>query len=68
MLFEVLDWFLMQFFFLSLMKHRGAEVDVKKLNKRPAPPRFGRKLTETQKVSSTLLFCKIGLKPHYMEA
>ncbi|CAN6848160.1 unnamed protein product [Brassica oleracea] len=30
---------------------RGAEVDVKKLNKRPAPPRFGRKLTETQKAS-----------------
>ncbi|XP_010420424.1 PREDICTED: uncharacterized protein LOC104706005 isoform X2 [Camelina sativa] len=28
---------------------RGADVDVKKLNKRPAPPRFGRKLTETQK-------------------
>ncbi|XP_056866080.1 uncharacterized protein LOC108809294 isoform X3 [Raphanus sativus] len=28
---------------------RGADLDVKKLNKRPAPPRFGRKLTETQK-------------------
>uniref|UniRef100_A0A6N2LJR7 PDZ domain-containing protein n=1 Tax=Salix viminalis TaxID=40686 RepID=A0A6N2LJR7_SALVM len=27
----------------------GAEVDVKRLPKRPAPPRFGRKLTETQK-------------------
>lgn len=48
----------------SLMKHRGAEVDVKKLNKRPAPPRFGRKLTETQKASHTLLFSKIGLNPH----
>ncbi|KAF3536227.1 hypothetical protein F2Q69_00018928 [Brassica cretica] len=33
---------------------RGAEVDVKKLNKRPAPPRFGRKLTETQKASIVL--------------
>ncbi|KAK3042788.1 hypothetical protein RJ639_001061 [Escallonia herrerae] len=30
---------------------RGAEVDVKRLPKRPAPPRFGRKLTETQKAS-----------------
>lgn len=29
---------------------RGAEVDVKRLPKRPAPPRFGRKLTEAQKV------------------
>lgn len=28
---------------------RGAEVDVKRLPKRPAPPRFGRKLTESQK-------------------
>uniref|UniRef100_A0A803L229 PDZ domain-containing protein n=1 Tax=Chenopodium quinoa TaxID=63459 RepID=A0A803L229_CHEQI len=28
---------------------RGADVDVKKLPKRPAPPRFGRKLTEAQK-------------------
>nr|VDC85539.1 unnamed protein product [Brassica rapa] len=32
----------------------GADVDVKKLNKRPAPPRFGRKLTETQKASILL--------------
>ncbi|CAM8908791.1 unnamed protein product [Rhodiola kirilowii] len=29
---------------------RGADVDVKRLPKRPAPPRFGRKLTDTQKV------------------
>lgn len=28
---------------------RGAEVDVKRLPKRPAPPRFGRALTEAQK-------------------
>ncbi|CAM8908790.1 unnamed protein product [Rhodiola kirilowii] len=28
---------------------RGADVDVKRLPKRPAPPRFGRKLTDTQK-------------------
>ncbi|KAJ0078623.1 hypothetical protein Patl1_24264 [Pistacia atlantica] len=28
---------------------RGAEVDVKRLPKRPAPPRFGRKLSEAQK-------------------
>ncbi|KAK3042004.1 hypothetical protein RJ639_001706 [Escallonia herrerae] len=33
---------------------RGAEVDVKRLPKRPAPPRFGRKLTETQKASLIL--------------
>ncbi|KAL0874259.1 hypothetical protein Bca101_023964 [Brassica carinata] len=33
---------------------KGADVDVKKLNKRPAPPRFGRKLTETQKASILL--------------
>ncbi|KAL6008559.1 hypothetical protein ACLOJK_034072 [Asimina triloba] len=31
---------------------RGAEVDVKRLPKRPAPPRFGRKLTESQKPDS----------------
>ncbi|CAL9110455.1 unnamed protein product, partial [Musa textilis] len=30
---------------------RGAEVDVKRLTKRPAPPRFGRSLTESQKAS-----------------
>ncbi|KAG2273741.1 hypothetical protein Bca52824_056296 [Brassica carinata] len=35
-------------YFVTLL---GAEVDVKKLNKRPAPPRFGRKLTEIQKAS-----------------
>lgn len=33
----------------SLLQNRGAEVDVKRLPKRPAPPRFGRKLTEAQK-------------------
>lgn len=31
---------------------RGAEVDVKRLPKRPAPPRFGRKLTDSQKAGS----------------
>lgn len=30
---------------------RGAEVDVRRLTKRPAPPRFGKKLTEAQKAS-----------------
>lgn len=29
----------------------GADVDVKRLPKRPAPPRFGRKLTEAQRAS-----------------
>ncbi|MED6204549.1 hypothetical protein PIB30_010100 [Stylosanthes scabra] len=32
---------------------RGAEVDVKRLPKRPAPPAFGRKLTEAQKARTT---------------
>ncbi|GAB2228497.1 hypothetical protein Droror1_Dr00022618 [Drosera rotundifolia] len=32
---------------------RGAEVDVKRLPKRPAPPRFGQKLTEAQKARAT---------------
>ncbi|AQK41360.1 rubredoxin family protein [Zea mays] len=32
---------------------RGAEVDVKRLPKRPAPPRFGRKLTDSQKERAT---------------
>ncbi|KAG6470269.1 hypothetical protein ZIOFF_071334 [Zingiber officinale] len=32
--------------------NRGAEVDVKRLTKRPAPPRFGRTLTEAQKFTS----------------
>lgn len=39
---------------------RGAEVDVKKLNKRPAPPRFGRKLTETQKTRATHICLDCG--------
>ncbi|KAH7571456.1 hypothetical protein JRO89_XS04G0056300 [Xanthoceras sorbifolium] len=38
---------------------RGAVVDVKRLPKRPAPPRFGRKLTEAQKAS--ILSASIGL-------
>ncbi|KAF9661248.1 hypothetical protein SADUNF_Sadunf19G0048500 [Salix dunnii] len=53
----------------SLLQNRGAEVDVKRLPKRPAPPRFGRKLTETQKacffsfffpfMSSLVSFCRL---------
>ncbi|XP_027360087.1 uncharacterized protein LOC113868587 [Abrus precatorius] len=39
---------------------RGAEVDVKKLTKRPAPPRFGRKLTETQKARATHICLDCG--------
>jgi hypothetical protein len=34
---------------LKNKKCRGADVDVKRLPKRPAPPRFGRALTEAQK-------------------
>ena len=51
--------FTMQFV-IFFIKHRGAEVDVKKLNKRPAPPRFGRKLTETQKASIVLCLFSVS--------
>ncbi|XP_021664994.2 uncharacterized protein LOC110653590 [Hevea brasiliensis] len=40
--------------------NRGAEVDVKKLTKRPAPPRFGRKLTEAQKARATHICLDCG--------
>lgn len=39
---------------------RGAEVDVKKLPKRPAPPRFGRKLTDAQKARATHICLDCG--------
>ncbi|PNS90404.1 hypothetical protein POPTR_019G042600v4 [Populus trichocarpa] len=39
---------------------RGAEVDVKRLPKRPAPPRFGRKLTEAQKARATHICIDCG--------
>ncbi|KAK4433203.1 hypothetical protein Salat_1082500 [Sesamum alatum] len=39
---------------------RGAEVDVKKLPKRPAPPAFGRKLTEAQKARATHICLDCG--------
>ncbi|VFQ72587.1 unnamed protein product [Cuscuta campestris] len=39
---------------------RGAEVDVKKLTKRPAPPRFGRKLSEAQKARATHICLDCG--------
>ncbi|XP_050386849.1 uncharacterized protein LOC126803136 [Argentina anserina] len=38
----------------------GAEVDVKRLPKRPAPPRFGRKLTESQKARATHICLDCG--------
>ncbi|KAL4595856.1 hypothetical protein ACB092_12G122300 [Castanea dentata] len=38
----------------------GAEVDVKKLQKRPAPPRFGRKLTDAQKARATHICLDCG--------
>nr|AFK40564.1 unknown [Medicago truncatula] len=38
----------------------GADVDVKRLPKRPAPPRFGRKLTETQKARATHICLDCG--------
>ncbi|MQM13784.1 hypothetical protein Taro_046710 [Colocasia esculenta] len=39
---------------------RGAEVDVKRLTKRPAPPRFGRSLTEAQKARATHICLDCG--------
>lgn len=39
---------------------RGAEVDVKRLPKRPAPPTFGRKLTEAQKARATHICLDCG--------
>ncbi|XP_058183761.1 uncharacterized protein LOC131301461 [Rhododendron vialii] len=39
---------------------RGVEVDVKRLPKRPAPPRFGRKLTEAQKAKATHICLDCG--------
>ncbi|GKU93229.1 hypothetical protein SLEP1_g6837 [Rubroshorea leprosula] len=39
---------------------RGADVDVKRLTKRPAPPRFGRKLTEAQKARATHICLDCG--------
>ncbi|XP_020230108.1 uncharacterized protein LOC109810912 [Cajanus cajan] len=39
---------------------RGADVDVKRLPKRPAPPRFGRKLTEAQKARATHICLDCG--------
>ncbi|XP_078179037.1 rubredoxin family protein [Carex rostrata] len=40
--------------------NRGAEVDVKRLPKRPAPPRFGRALTEAQKAKATHICLDCG--------
>ncbi|XP_028792219.1 uncharacterized protein LOC114748025 [Neltuma alba] len=39
---------------------RGADVDVKRLPKRPAPPRFGRKLSEAQKARATHICLDCG--------
>lgn len=39
---------------------RGVDVDVKRLPKRPAPPRFGRKLTEAQKAKATHICIDCG--------
>ncbi|KAL8234159.1 hypothetical protein R6Q59_020259 [Mikania micrantha] len=39
---------------------RGADVDVKRLPKRPAPPRFGRKLTDAQKERATHICLDCG--------
>ncbi|KAL8538318.1 hypothetical protein ACS0TY_000340 [Phlomoides rotata] len=39
---------------------RGVEVDVKRLPKRPAPPAFGRKLTDAQKTRATHICLDCG--------
>ncbi|PWA82382.1 rubredoxin family protein [Artemisia annua] len=39
---------------------RGVDVDVKRLPKRPAPPRFGRKLTDAQKARATHICLDCG--------
>ncbi|XP_073045331.1 uncharacterized protein [Primulina eburnea] len=39
---------------------RGVEVDVKRLPKRPAPPTFGRKLTDAQKARATHICLDCG--------
>ncbi|KAJ0547064.1 putative PDZ domain, Rubredoxin-like domain, PDZ superfamily [Helianthus annuus] len=39
---------------------RGVDVDVKRLPKRPAPPRFGRKLTDAQKERATHICLDCG--------
>lgn len=39
---------------------RGVDVDVKRLPKRPAPPTFGRKLTEAQKARATHICLDCG--------
>ncbi|KAL5724580.1 hypothetical protein ACHQM5_007820 [Ranunculus cassubicifolius] len=39
---------------------RGADVDVKRLPKRPAPPRFGRKLSDAQKARATHICIDCG--------
>ncbi|XP_078446001.1 rubredoxin family protein [Wolffia australiana] len=39
---------------------RGVEVDVKRLPKRPAPPRFGRTLTDSQKARATHICLDCG--------
>ncbi|PKA47796.1 ferredoxin-nitrite reductase [Apostasia shenzhenica] len=39
---------------------RGGDVDVKRLTKRPAPPRFGRNLTEAQKARATHICLDCG--------
>ncbi|KAM7255594.1 hypothetical protein ACFE04_008605 [Oxalis oulophora] len=42
------------------LKKKGADVNVKRLPKRPAPPRFGRKLTDSQKERATHLCLDCG--------
>lgn len=44
---------------------RGAEVDVKRLPKRPAPPAFGRKLTDAQKVKKAYFHASIFFIIYY---
>jgi len=45
---------------LIYVRGENTDIDVKRLNKRPAPPRFGRKLTEKQKERATHICVDCG--------
>lgn len=53
-------------FFWNQTFCRGAEVDVKRLPKRPAPPRFGRALTEAQKAIYLFFNHMILINGHFL--
>jgi hypothetical protein len=46
-----------------VVKGENTSVDVKRLPKKPAPPRFGRKLSATQKANATHVCIDCGARP-----